>query len=114
MGRKGATSSTSKSNALAVQVDAEGKVKYDQIARRGHSDNRTVHASFKDLIPLRQRVDMGEVSLERPSEDEVAEQMEKTKNALAGLVDGAVAAQKPKNVKGGSRADPTFVRYAPA
>lgn len=114
MGRKGATSSTSKSNALAVQVDAEGKVKYDQIARRGHSDNRTVHASFKDLIPLRQRVDMGEVSLERPSEDEVAEQMEKTKNALAGLVDGAVAAQKPKNVKGGSRADPTFVRYTPA
>ena len=114
MGRKGLTSSTSKSNALTVQVDAEGKVKYDEIARRGHGDNRTVHASFKDLIPLRQRVDMGEVSLERPSEEQVAEQMERTKNALAGLVDGAVAAQKPKNVKGGARADPTFVRYTPA
>ena len=83
MGRKG---TSSKSNALAVQVDAEGKVKYDAIARRGHSDDRVVHASFKDLIPLRQRVDMGEVSLERPSEDEVNEQMEKTKNALANLV----------------------------
>ena len=114
MGRKGLTSSTSKSNTLTVQVDAEGKVKYDEIARRGHGDNRTVHASFKDLIPLRQRVDMGEVSLERPSEEQVAEQMERTKNALAGLVDGAVAAQKPKNVKGGARADPTFVRYTPA
>ncbi|RAL09198.1 SKIP/SNW domain-containing protein [Aspergillus homomorphus CBS 101889] len=112
MGRKGAAST---SNALAVQVDAEGKVKYDAIARRGHSDNRVVHASFKDLIPLRQRVDMGEISLDRPSEEEVQAQMEKTKNALASLVEGAVSAQKPKNVRGGGRrAEPTFVRYTPA
>ncbi|OJJ95438.1 hypothetical protein ASPACDRAFT_55127 [Aspergillus aculeatus ATCC 16872] len=111
MGRKG-TASTS--NALAVQVDAEGKVKYDAIARRGHGDNRIVHASFKDLIPLRQRVDMGEVSLDRPSEEEVAAQMEKTKTALASLVEGAVSAQKAKNVRGGRRAEPTFVRYTPA
>ncbi|KAL4777978.1 SKIP/SNW domain-containing protein [Aspergillus varians] len=111
MGRKG---TQSQSNALAVQVDAEGKVKYDAIARRGHSDDRIVHASFKDLIPLRQRVDMGEISLDRPSEEEVESQMEKTKNALASLVSGALASQKPKNVKGGSRADPTFVRYTPA
>ncbi|KAJ5795176.1 hypothetical protein N7457_001775 [Penicillium paradoxum] len=111
MGRKG-TSATS--NALAVQVDAEGKVKYDAIARRGHADNRTVHASFKDLIPLRQRVNMGEISLEKPSEEEVQAQMEKTKAALATLVEGAASAQKPKNVKGGQRAEPTFVRYTPA
>ncbi|QKX61302.1 uncharacterized protein TRUGW13939_08450 [Talaromyces rugulosus] len=111
MGRKG---SQSTSNALAVQVDSEGKVKYDAIARRGHADNRVVHTSFKDLIPLRQRVDMGEISLDRPSGEEVAEQMEKTKDALAKLVSGAVAAQKPKNVRGGQRSDPTFVRYTPA
>src|SRR5438046_1423918 len=100
MGRKG---SSSTSNALAVQVDSEGKVKYDAIARQGHSESRIVHASFKDLIPLRQRVSMGEISLDRPSAEEVAEQMERTKAALASLVSGAVAAQKPKNVKGGKR-----------
>lgn len=111
MGRKGTQSS---SNALTVQVDAQGKVKYDEIARRGHGADKIVHASFKDLIPLRQRVDMGEVSLDRPSEDEVSLQMEKTKNALTSLVEGAVTAQKPKNVKGGRRAEPTFVRYTPA
>lgn len=111
MGRKGSSSS---SNALAVQVDGEGKVKYDAIARQGHSQDRVVHASFKDLIPLRQRVDMGEVSLDRPSEEEVESQMEKTKNALANLVTGAVASQKPKNVRTGKRNDPTFVRYTPA
>ena len=111
MGKKG-TSSTS--NALAIQVDAEGKVKYDAIARQGHSEGRIVHSSFKDLIPLRQRADMGDLSLERPSEEEVAASTEKTKNALAALVSGAVAAQKPKNVRGGKRAEPTYVRYTPA
>ncbi|KFY35435.1 hypothetical protein V494_05891 [Pseudogymnoascus sp. VKM F-4513 (FW-928)] len=110
MGRKGQATS----NALAVQVDAEGKVKYDAIARRGHNDNRIVHASFKDLIPLRQRADAGDIDLSRPSEEEVAAATEKTKNALAVLVSGAVAAQKPKNVNVGARKDPTYVRYTPA
>ncbi|EOD49190.1 putative transcriptional regulator cwf13 protein [Neofusicoccum parvum UCRNP2] len=110
MGRK----STSSSNALAIQVDAEGKVKYDAIARRGHSENRIVHASFKDLIPLRQRADIGEISLDRPSDDQVAETKKKTEEALAKLVSGAVAAQKPKTVAGTTRKAPTYVRYTPA
>ena len=110
MGRKG----SSTSNALAVQVDAAGKVKYDAIARQGHNDKRIVHASFKDLIPLRQRADTGEISLDRPSEEEVAAQTEKTRSALAVLVSGAAAAQKPKNVKGVNRTEPTYVRYTPA
>lgn len=111
MGRKG-TASTS--NALAVQVDAEGKVKYDAIARQGHGENRIIHSSFKDLIPLRQRADMGDLSLERPSQEDVAAATEKTKAAFEKLVSGAVAAQKPKNVKGLNRAEPTYVRYTPA
>ncbi|KAJ2987697.1 hypothetical protein NUW58_g4364 [Xylaria curta] len=94
MGKKGSETS----NALAIQVDAEGKVKYDAIARQGHADGRIVHASFKDLIPLRQRADAGEISLARPSEDQIAETTEKTKAALAALVGSAVAAQKPKNL----------------
>ncbi|KAL0257098.1 mRNA splicing protein [Diplodia seriata] len=110
MGRK----STSSSNALAIQVDSEGKVKYDAIAKRGHSENRIVHASFKDLIPLRQRADIGEISLDRPSEDQIAETKKKTEEALAKLVSGAVSAQKPKTVAGTSRKAPTYVRYTPA
>jgi SNW domain-containing protein 1 len=110
MGRK----SQSSSNALAVQVDAEGKVKYDAIARQGHNDKRIVHASFKDLIPLRQRADAGDINLDRPSEEEVAASTQRTKDALAKLVSGAVAAQKPKNVNVGTRKEPTYVRYTPA
>ena len=110
MGRKSASSS----NALAIQVDAEGKMKYDAIARQGHNDKRIVHASFKDLIPLRHQANIGELSLDRPSEEEVADQTQKTKDALAKLVSGAVAAQKPKNVQGIKRNEPTYVRYTPA
>ncbi|KAG9236555.1 SKIP/SNW domain-containing protein [Amylocarpus encephaloides] len=110
MGKKSMSGNT----ALAVQVDGEGKVKYDAIARRGHNDMRIVHASFKDLIPLRQRADAGDINLDRPSEEEVAASTERTKDALAKLVSGAVAAQKPKNVNVGNRSEPTFVRYTPA
>ncbi|KAK7996270.1 pre-mRNA-processing protein 45 [Apiospora marii] len=107
MGKKGAATS----NALAIQVDSDGKVKYDAIARQGHSENRIVHASFKDLIPLRQRADAGEIDLAKPNEEQIAETTERTKNALAALVSGAVASQKPKNVNIGQRKDPTFVKY---
>ncbi|KAL3594717.1 mRNA splicing protein [Fusarium poae] len=110
MGKKGANSS----NALAIQVDSEGKVKYDAIARQGHTENRIIHTSFKDLIPLRQRADAGEIDLSRPDKESVEATTERTKNALAALVSGAVAAQKPKNVNIGQRKDPTFVRYTPA
>lgn len=37
MGMKGKEST---SNALAVQLDAQGKVKYDLIARQGHSKDK--------------------------------------------------------------------------
>lgn len=111
MGRKG-TSSTS--NALAIQVDGEGKVKYDAIARQGHSESRIIHSSFKDLIPLRQRADAGDINLDRPTQEEAQATADRTKLALEKLVSGAVAAQKPKNVKGVTREEPTYVRYTPA
>lgn len=110
MGRKGTASS---SNALAMRVDNEGKTKYDEIARRGHGESRIVQASFKDLIPLRQRADAGELDLARPSEEEVEATKERTAKALAVLVQGQTVAQNPKNVKGRSKDEPTFVRYTP-
>ncbi|RYC59031.1 hypothetical protein CHU98_g7177 [Xylaria longipes] len=121
------------SNALAIQVSAEGKVKYDAIARQvgsdilrrtdsrctyqddqGHAEGRIVHASFSDLIPLRQQADAGQISLARPSEDQVEKTKEKTAAALAALVGQAVSAQKPKNLNLTTRREATFVRYTPA
>jgi len=112
MGRKGGR--TTKSKALALQVDAEGKIKYDAIAKHGHGSNRIVHASFKDLIPLRQRADIGEISLERPSDEEVKATAERTRAALEVLVSGAVAAQKPKSVRVNEKREAQYVRYTPS
>lgn len=112
IGRKGGASS--KSNALALTVDESGKVKYDAIAKQGHSEGRIVQTSFKDLIPLRQRADAGEINLERPSQEEVAATAERTKAALEKLVSGALVSQKPKNINTVGKRDPTFVRYTPA
>lgn len=110
MGKKG---EPSKSNALVRRVDAEGKTKYDEIARRGHSESRIVQASFKDLIPLRQQADAGQLDLARPSQEAVQATKEKTERALMALVSGQTAAQKPKNVQGRKNDEPTFVRYTP-
>lgn len=110
MGRKGAPST---SNALAMRVDNEGKTKYDEIARRGHSDSRIVQASFKDLIPLRQQADAGELDLARPSAEEAQASKERTQDALNAIIAGQTAAQRPKMVKGRSKDEPTFVRYTP-
>ncbi|KAF2824941.1 hypothetical protein CC86DRAFT_371416 [Ophiobolus disseminans] len=110
MGKKG---EPSKSNALVRRVDGEGKTKYDEIAKRGHSDTRIVQASFKDLIPLRQQADAGQLDLARPSQEVVQATKEKTEQALMALVNGQSAASKPKNVQGRKNDEPTFVRYTP-
>ncbi|KAL2264289.1 hypothetical protein VTK26DRAFT_7894 [Humicola hyalothermophila] len=110
----GKSDGSSKSNALVVHVDAEGKVDYSAIARQGHSSDRIIHTSFKDLIPLRQRAEAGDLDLSRPSKEQVEETAERTKNALAALVSGALAAQKPKNVNVGGKREATFVKYTPS
>lgn len=120
LGRKGKGGGRgTKAKALSVQVDADGRVQYDAIARQGHDSGRIVHASFKDLIPLRQRADAGDVSLDRPDAAAVAATAERTQLALDRLVAGAVAAQKPggrgAGGRGGASGAPAaqYVRYTP-
>ncbi|MCJ1330760.1 mRNA splicing protein [Thelotrema lepadinum] len=71
-------------------------------------------ASFRDLIPLRDRAGPGEVTLARPAPEEVERQTEKTKEALQLLINGASAAQKPSLIKKQRSDEPTYVRYTPA
>jgi SNW domain-containing protein 1 len=48
MGMKG---KESVSSTLAVQLDAEGKIKYDLIARQGHSKDK-VDLNFHNRLPF--------------------------------------------------------------
>lgn len=102
----------SSGNTLALQVDSDGKVRYDAIAMQGHREGRNVQSSFKDLIPLAHRTDVENSEMERPSDDVVNDTAEKTRLALEKLVSGKIKAAQPKNValKGGKE---SFVRYTP-
>ncbi|KAG9246424.1 SKIP/SNW domain-containing protein [Calycina marina] len=110
MGRKGGSSST----ALAVTLDSQGKVEYSAIASRGQREGKHIQSQFKDLIPLRQRAETGDLDLSRPDEDTIAATTERTKAALDLLVSGASTAANPKNVKVQGQRVSQFVRYQPS
>lgn len=120
MGRRGDERTKERSGgALTLQVDSEGNVKYDAIARQGHSSDRIIHTSLKDMVPLKERkdVDVEKIAMDRPSEEEVMSVAEKTKAALERIVNTKIAAAQPKNVvkaTGGTNKDPTYIRYTPA
>lgn len=46
MGREGKEST---SNAIAVQLDAQGKIKYDVLARQGHSKDKVLTFFFLNI-----------------------------------------------------------------
>ncbi|EMD38218.1 hypothetical protein CERSUDRAFT_104828 [Gelatoporia subvermispora B] len=110
MGKKKASSG----NTLALQVDAEGNVRYDAIALQGQRSGKFVQSQFKDLVPLAHRKDLDEAArlLERPSEDEVQSTTDKTRAALEKLVNGKIKAAQPKNVPD-SQGKTSFIRYTP-
>lgn len=119
------TAQTTNGNTLALQVDSEGKVRYDSIgaslarrarltvpAQQGHRDGRLVQSQFKDLVPIAYRTDIKNAAMERPSEEEVQSTADRTRAALEKLVTGKIKAAQPSslvNSKGGA----SYVRYTP-
>ncbi len=122
-----------KSNALAVQLDAKGQVKYDVIARQGHGKDKVpkhklnhglslvsycpfnfhfqiVYSKFTDLLP-KEVTDEEEV--QRPDEDAVRDATEKTRAALEKLTSSKVSAALP--VRAAEKQAPAqYIRYTPS
>lgn len=100
----------SSSNALAKQVDATGKLRYDVLAKQGHAKDKVVHSKFQDLVPKPME---DESELQRPDEEEIQETTEKTKEALEKLVQGKISAAMP--VRHAEKQAPAqYVRYTPS
>ncbi|XP_075212329.1 puff-specific protein Bx42 [Lycorma delicatula] len=109
MGRE---SKESSSNALAVQLDAEGKVKYDIIARQGHSKDKIIYSKLSDLLPAEVTAE-DDPSLERPDSESIQETTEKTRLALERLTSNKIAAAMP--VRCADKAAPAqYIRYTPS
>ena len=112
MGKPDAETSNKGSNALAVQLDGTGKVKYDVIARQGHGKDKIVYSKFTDLLP-KEITDEEGAELQRPDEEEVAEATEKTRAALEKLTSSKISAAMP--VRAAEKTAPAqFIRYTPS
>jgi len=99
------------SNALAVQLDQMGTVKFDLIAKQGASKNKIVYSKFTDLLPKQMTEEDAELA--RPDEETINEVTEKTRKALEALVSSKVSAAMP--VKAAQKTGPDqFIRYTPS
>uniref|UniRef100_A0A672IVR7 SNW domain-containing protein 1 n=1 Tax=Salarias fasciatus TaxID=181472 RepID=A0A672IVR7_SALFA len=107
MGRKKKTS-----NALAVQVDAAGKIKYDAIARQGQGKDKVIFSKYTDLLP-KGVLNQDAAELQRPDEEAVQELTEKTRAALDKQVSQKIAAAMP--VRAADKQAPAqYIRYTPS
>ncbi|XDV41692.1 hypothetical protein PO909_010510 [Leuciscus waleckii] len=107
MGRKKRTS-----NALAVQVDAEGKIKYDAIARQGQNKDKVVFSKYTDMLP-KEVLNEDHPELQKPDEEAVKEITEKTRAALDKQVSQKIAAAMP--VRAADKQAPAqYIRYTPS
>jgi len=100
------------SKALAVQLDGQGKVKYDLIARQGHGKDKIVYSKFTDLLP-KEMLDDDDPDLQRPDDDAIKDATEKTRAALEKLTSSKISAAMP--VRAAEKQAPAqFIRYTPA
>uniref|UniRef100_A0A668UY42 SNW domain-containing protein 1 n=1 Tax=Oreochromis aureus TaxID=47969 RepID=A0A668UY42_OREAU len=107
MGRKKKTS-----NALAVQVDAEGKIKYDAIARQGQGKDKVIFSKYTDLLP-KEVLNEDAPGLQKPDEEAIQELTEKTRAALEKQVSQKIAAAMP--VRAADKQAPAqYIRYTPS
>ncbi|XP_041985861.1 puff-specific protein Bx42 [Aricia agestis] len=108
----GARGKESMSNALAVQLDESGRVKYSAIARQGHSADKIIYSKLTDLLPAEVLAE-DDPTMQKPSEDDIQDITEKTKLALEKLTNAKISAALP--VKAAPKAAPAqYIRYTPA
>ena len=96
-------------NTLAVQVDSQGDVRYDAIARQGHDKDRIIQTSLKQMLPVSIRENE---TFDRPDEEQVERTTEETQAALEAILNKKIKAAQPKSIK--QNTDGSFVKYTPA
>ncbi|GAB1597327.1 SNW domain-containing protein 1-like [Argonauta hians] len=101
----------SSSNSLTMQLDAQGKIKYDAIAKQGHGKDKVVHSKFQDLVP--KNIDDNDPELERPDTEKIEETTEKTRLALEKIVSSKMSAAMPVR-HADKQAPAQYIRYTPS
>lgn len=100
---------------MALQVDADGNVRYDAIVQQGRREGQRVQSQHKDLVPLSQRSEAGSSSSllpDRPDSKAVAECAARTKAALEKIINGKIATAAPTHVEN-TQGSSNYIRYTP-
>jgi len=103
MGKRGKSS-----NAMALSLDKDGKVKYDAVVTKGR---KNVFSKAQDLVPIGETEN---VDFTRPDEEEERETVQETKRALDKLLSGNKRGSVPETQDQDARTKGQFVRYTPA
>ena len=99
------------SAVVPLQLDAEGKVRYDSLARLGQRKDKVVHSSLQAMVARDTRP--SDPELLKPDEEEVEKTTEETRQALEALVQSKVTAALP--VRHAEKLAPAqYIRYTPA
>jgi SNW domain-containing protein 1 len=110
MGKK--ITSGQKSHVLPVQLDSEGKIKYDVIVKQGSNKNKIVYNKLQDLLPS-EILNEDDPSLQKPDEEEVISTTDATRLALEKLTQSKISAALPVR-RAESTAPAKYIRYTPS
>ncbi|CAI4226732.1 unnamed protein product [Auanema sp. JU1783] len=96
---------------IALQTDAEGRLRFDAIAKLGHGKDKIVHSRLADM---QAKVwDEDDEDLQRPDDDSIKEVTEKTRLALGKITDSKVESSLP--VRHAEKVGPAqYIRYTPS
>ncbi|XP_008569704.1 PREDICTED: SNW domain-containing protein 1-like [Galeopterus variegatus] len=100
-----------KSNALAIQVDPEGRMKYKAIARQRQVKDKVICSTYAGLVP-KEVTKAEDTDLQRPDEEAIKEITEKTRAALEKSVWQKVATSRPLGAAD-KLAPAQYIRYSP-
>lgn len=102
-GTSTATTNTNNQVVLAPEPKRAPSRDYTQLIRTGENRDRVIQSSIDDVKPLRQR--QRNISLQKPSEEQILECTERTRKALDNVLQAKLGTLKKDKSK------PDYVRY---
>ena len=81
---KSKTSSNSNSKTVPVQLDSEGKIRYDALLKQGSNKDKLIYHKLSDLLPS-EVLNEDDPTLQKPDEEEINAVTEATRQALEKL-----------------------------
>nr|XP_034342260.1 SNW domain-containing protein 1-like [Arvicanthis niloticus] len=100
------------SNALPIHLDQEGNIKYDTIARQGHSKDKVIYSKYTDLVPKEDMIPH-DTETPRPDEETIKEITERTRAAVEKIVAKKIGGSKL--VRAAAKQPPAqYVHYTPS